>query len=277
MKVKDIMNPDVLCAEIPGSREQVVEIMKQRKVSGMPVVKKGTRTLIGMISRRDILSDTDEEQLALLMTTDVATLTPDAPIEECIRLMVSRGFRRIPVTDGAGKELAGIVTVGDIVHKVVAKSDSKVKVKDLMRRTVVCCWSNTPVPLLKKILQMSGECALLALDDEEKIVGLLSETDLINLMESKIEEKASLLKSGSSQEWDWETSSVLYITKAKAALPPVPLHQVMVSQYATISESASIIECAQKMQKLDINQMPVTDAKGEIVGMICDEDLLKSL
>ncbi|MDD1766708.1 MAG: CBS domain-containing protein [Candidatus Methanomethyliaceae archaeon] len=45
----------------------------------------------------------------------------------------------------------------------------------------------------------------------------------------------------------------------------------------TISETASITDCACNMQKFDIDQLPVTNAKDEIIGMIYDIDLIKSL
>jgi predicted transcriptional regulator len=106
----------------------------------------------------------------------------------------------------------------------------------------------------------------------------VTNTDLLRITEVKIEETKSVLKSGSeSQEWDWETSSVLYITKGKIALPNIPLHKIMISPPITISETASIAECAEKMKKHDIDQMPVSNVKDEIVGMIFDIDLLKSV
>ena len=185
-------------------------------------------------------------------------------------------YRRLPVV--SNKELKGIITVGDIVHKVLTKSKSTLKVKDLMKPKCLACWSNTPLYIVGKIMQMAKEHVSLAVNDEEKIVGIISNTDLIRHVEVKIEEKKSVLKSSSeSQEWDWETSSVLYITKGKIALPKTPLHQVMSAPCITIEENSTVCECAMKMQKYDIDQLVVTNAKNEVIGMIFDMDLLKSL
>jgi CBS domain-containing protein len=276
MKVEDLMNPNVIYAEVPGSRDQVFRTIQQKKISGMPVVKKGTRNLIGIITREDLLKNSDEDQLALIMTTNVVTITPETSFDDCLKLMKEKGFRRIPVI--SNNELKGIITVGDIIHKVVAKSDSKAIVRDFMRRRVFSCWSRTPAYIASKILHLANEYVALVVDDEEKIVGIVSSTDLIGLGEMKLEETKSVLKSGSeSQEWDWETSSVLYITKNKIALPNIPLQQVMTTPCITISESASIIECAIKMQKHDIDQLPVVNSKDEIIGMIFDIDMIKSI
>jgi len=274
--VKDLMNPKVLYAEVPGSREQVLKTLQEKKISGMPVVKKGTKNLIGIITREDLLRHSDEEQLALIMSTNVVTVSPETTFEDCFKLMKEKHYRRLPVV--SDKELQGIITVGDIVHKVVATSGSSAKVKDFMKCTVFSCWGNTPVYIASKMMRMANEYVTLVVDNEENIAGIVSNTDLIRLVEINIEESKSVLKSGSeSQEWDWETSSVLYITKGKIALPNIPLHKVMSAPCITISETASIIECASKMQKFDIDQLPVTNAKDEIIGMIYDIDLIKSL
>jgi CBS domain-containing protein len=274
--VKDLMNPNVFFAEVPGSREQVLKTLQEKKISGMPVVKKGTKNLIGIITREDLLRHSDEEQLALIMNTNVVTVTPETTFEDCLKLLREKRYRRLPVV--IGKELQGIITVGDIVHKVIAKLDSSARVKDFMKRAVFSCWGNTPVYITSKIMRMANEYVTLVLDNEENIAGIVSNTDLIRLVEINIEERKSVLKSGAeSQEWDWETSSILYITKGKIALPNIPLNKVMSSPCVTISETASIVECANKMQKFDIDQLPVINSKDEIIGMIYDIDLIRSV
>lgn len=276
MTVKDIMNPNVICADVPGIREQVLSILKEKRISGMPVVKKGSKKLVGIITREDLFKHPEEDQIALIMNANVVTTTPETPMSECLKIMSSKKYRRLPVV--VGDELSGIITIGDIVHKIVTKSEGNGKVKDYMRRNVFSSWGNTPVRIASTIMHMANEYATLVMDNQEKIVGIVTNTDLIRLTEVKIEETKSVLKSGSeSQEWDWETSSVLYITKGKIALPSMPLHKVMVSPPIMISETASITECAILMQKHDIDQIPVTNVKDETVGMIFDIDLLKSV
>lgn len=276
VKVSDIINQNVIYAEVPGSRDQVLRVLQEKKISGMPVVKKGTKQLIGIITREDILRHPDEEQLALIMNRNVLSVDYDASFEECLRVMKERGFRRIPVVSQG--ELKGIITVGDIVHKVIANSSSSAKVSDFMRRKVLAVWGATPVNIASRIMHMAGEYVALVLDNEVRVAGIVSNTDLIRLVEMKMEEKKSVLKSGSeSQEWDWETSSVLYISKQKISLPFMPLHQIMSTPCITISESSTIAECANKMLKYNIDQLPVTNIRDEVIGMIFDIDLVKSL
>lgn len=276
MKVSELMNPNVICAEVPGSRDQVLRVLQEKKISGMPVVKKGTKQLVGIVTREDILRRPDEEQIALIMNRNVISLDYGASFDECLRVMKERGFRRIPVVSQG--ELKGIITVGDIIHKVIANSSSTARVSDYMRKKVLAVWGTTPVNIASRIMHMAGEYVALVLDNEERIAGIVSNTDLIRLVEMKLEEKKSVLKSGSeSQEWDWETSSVLYISKQRISLPSIPLHQIMSTPCITISESSTIAECANIMLKHNIDQLPVTNLRDEVVGMIFDIDLVKSL
>jgi CBS domain-containing protein len=276
MKVRDVMNQKVIYAEVPGSREQVLNMLKEKKISGMPVVKKDTKKLIGIITREDLFKHPDEDQLALIMNTNVVTTSPEVPFEDFIKLMVEKRYRRLPVIEN--DELLGIITVGDVVHKVVTKSNSNQKVKDFMKSSVFSCWMDTPVHIASAMMHLANEYVTLVIDNEVKIAGIVSNTDLMKISEVKIEETKSVLKSGSeSQEWDWETSSVLYITKGKIALPNIPIYKVMTAPCITINENASIIECATQMQKFDIDQLPVTNAKEDVIGIIFDIDLLKSL
>jgi CBS domain-containing protein len=276
LKVSDLMNQNVMYVEVPGSRDQVLRILQEKKISGMPAVKKGTKQLVGIITREDILRHPDEEQIALIMNRNVISLDIDASFDECLRIMKEKGFRRIPVVSKG--ELKGIITVGDIVHKIIANSSSTARVSDYMRKKMLAIWGSTPVNIASQIMHMAGEYVALVLDNEERIAGIVSNTDLIRLVEMKLEEKKSVLKSGSeSQEWDWETSSVLYISKERISLPSIPFHQIMSTPCITISESSTIAECANIMLRHNIDQLPVTNLRDKVVGIIFDIDLVKSL
>jgi CBS domain-containing protein len=52
---------------------------------------------------------------------------------------------------------------------------------------------------------------------------------------------------------------------------------VMISGIITTYEQATIGEVTKIMRRHDIDQLPVTDAQGELVGIIRDKNLLKIL
>lgn len=51
-----------------------------------------------------------------VMTRDVATITPDTPVLEALRLMLERRISGLPVVDNDGR-LVGIITEGDFLHR----------------------------------------------------------------------------------------------------------------------------------------------------------------
>jgi CBS domain-containing protein len=78
--------------------------------------------IAGILSERDIvraLADAApdaavlEQPVSTLMTTDLSTCGPRSTVDELMRLMTDRRIRHVPVVDGG--ELAGLVSIGDIV------------------------------------------------------------------------------------------------------------------------------------------------------------------
>lgn len=72
-------------------------------------------------------------KLSELMTRQVRTCPPDAPLSECARMMADVNCGAVPITQG--KELVGIITDRDIVLRAVAKG------KDINNSKVSECMS----------------------------------------------------------------------------------------------------------------------------------------
>ena len=65
-----------------------------------------------------------ETEVQTVMTTDVATVSPDKPLADCLRLMTELRCRHLPVTDEEG-DLVGIVSIGDGVKRVVKTAEAE--------------------------------------------------------------------------------------------------------------------------------------------------------
>ncbi|MCE0765360.1 CBS domain-containing protein [Pseudonocardia kujensis] len=84
----------------------------------LPVVEDGR--LVGMVSERDVVRKLHEQGAALLevavseiMTTVVATCTPEDSASDLAVVMTNRRVRHLPVV--VEDELRGIVSIGDLV------------------------------------------------------------------------------------------------------------------------------------------------------------------
>ncbi len=141
VKVGDIMTRDVAYVTIPGDREQVLEILREKQISGVPVVKDGK--LVGIITRSDLLRNPSENQIAMLMTRNPISVTPDATIENAAMLMVEHNIQRLPVVEDG--KLVGIITVRDIIN-AIAELDIMEEVNKYLASRVVAVWSETPLP-----------------------------------------------------------------------------------------------------------------------------------
>ncbi len=277
MKVKDIMITNVIYAEVPGTREQVLKLMMKHKVMGLPVVKKGTKKVVGIVTRTDLMEKPAEEQLALLMTRNPITIGPDVPIKEAARILWEHDIRRLPVVIN-DNELVGIITVADIVHKAIANMNINKPIKDYVSRRITAVWEKTPLPAAYTIMRLAKVQALPVIDSKGKLTGIISDSDILSSCEIVLKEHTSATKAATEgQEWNWDAVTILYISSRELTLPDKPVEEVMVKRVITAVEQTPISLCARKMRRYDIDQLPVLNAKGDLIGMIRDVDLLQVL
>lgn len=78
------------------------------------------------------------------MTRDVQTVTPDQPIREAARFMLSAGAGSLPVCDGP--QIIGMVTDRDIAVRAVAEGRGpETPVRDAMTNEVDTCFDDDEV------------------------------------------------------------------------------------------------------------------------------------
>jgi len=277
MKVSDCMQKDVVYVSVPGTREDVLTIMAEKEINGFPVCKKGTKQLVGIVTRSDLLRKPDENQLAMLMVRDPITVSPDTDIHEAAKMMVEENFRRLPVIKR--DELVGLVTVPDILGAVLEPSEKyqNESIADYINERVTAIWEETPLPLSYMIMEMAQESALVAMNESGGVTGLISVSDYIRLSEVSIEDNVSKTYSGNETgvEWGWTSKDFLVVTKKLLKLPHVPVSEVMTKKIISLSEVTTIAECVRTLRRNNIDQAPVLSAKNALIGMIEDRDLLK--
>jgi CBS domain-containing protein len=97
---------------------ELLEGLVTRNIGAMVVV--GPGGLVGIVSERDVVRKLHELGVGLLdrpvseiMTAKVITCTPADSVDSLSALMTTNRVRHVPVIDGG--ELAGIVSIGDVV------------------------------------------------------------------------------------------------------------------------------------------------------------------
>lgn len=276
MKVKDFMTSDVVSVDIPGNRDDVLKILKRTGISGVPVLK--DELLVGIITRKDLLRKAEETQLGLLMTGDPVTIGPDATIEEAAAQMIRSSVRRLPVIeDGA---LLGLISVADLIA-ALAQLKIKDEIKERYTSPTFAIWEETPLPLVGRVMEISGFEAIPILDADSKLQGIISERDLIR--HSSIEDmvEVSDFSNGTDDdEWTWESIRDMHTISygiSKIQLPNRPVKTAMVKSVISVPMNAEVSECALKMKRARVDQLPVVNGDKRLIAMLFDRDLVRAL
>jgi CBS domain-containing protein len=273
--VREVMVSDVAYVTIPGSRDQVLKALKERHVSGVPVVKGGE--LVGMVTRSDLLRNPEEDQTALLMTRDPVVIRPDDSVIEAARLLAENDIRRLPVIENG--TLVGIVSVADII-RVIADLDIKRQIERYFETTTVAVWDEMPLPVAGAVMEYANVQASPVLDSDLKLVGIVSDRDLINasVIEDSVE-MSDMSSAPDEDEWTWESTRDtlnFYYGVSRIELRKIPVKQAMVPAVTAI-KSSEVGECARVMRRGKIDQLPVVTAHQKLAGMLKDSDLLWAL
>lgn len=121
--VADVMSGDVVSVGPDSTLSAAAQMMMERAV-GSAVVMNGDQ-LAGIITERDVLRSVAlglvpwSTRVSESMTATLVTAEPAMPAKQALELMMSRGFRHLPVMEG--KRVVGLVSMRDLLrHSRVA-------------------------------------------------------------------------------------------------------------------------------------------------------------
>ncbi len=130
MKVIDLIGrrTDVYSVEPDTSVHTVAQYLREKQVRAVGVVNPSGR-LVGVVSQSDISDQVAAEnkcpawmKASDIMTRELVTVTPDRPLDECLRLMEQHSIYHLLVVDEAGG-YRGMLSVTDLLR--VIASDEK--------------------------------------------------------------------------------------------------------------------------------------------------------
>jgi CBS domain-containing protein len=276
--VGEVMTANPIVAQVPGSRTDVLKIMIKHNITGLPVVKRSDGTLTGLITRQDIFNKPDEDQLAMLMNRDPPTIGPKDHVERAAMLFCSGGVRHLPVIDK--NRLVGIVTPTDLLG-VVEKAGFNETVESVIKSTCVPIFEESPLVLALVTLKVSRVSALPVLDERGRLVGILTDRDLFNttIVNGRVA-KTEMGMGKDEDEWSWEgmrSVMKLWYEVSRLELPGATVKDVMVKSPTTVFRKTTVSEAARIMRKNDFGQLPVRDAKDNLLAMIYDLDIISVL
>jgi len=98
MIIEDVMSTNLIVGYVPGSIKDALETLAKNNVSGMPILKKNTNNVVGVITRTDIFKNSDEDQIALVMNEDFHYIKKDQDISDAAKLLFENYYLKIEYT-----------------------------------------------------------------------------------------------------------------------------------------------------------------------------------
>ena len=220
-KAKDIARYEVVSINKNASVYDAIDLMVKHNITGLPVVD--DTGLRGIISEKDVLKLLYDTEfiggcVGDYMTTEVLTFDEEDDIVDICQCLMNNNFRRVPVLS-RGK-LVAIITRADLIRAnknrfrpAVPHDTTMAHPNFLLARHVMTCGlltvsRHTPIYRAMELIAAGDITGLPVVDDEMKLVGVVSEKDLINLL-CDPDAKAGLVQDCMTREvvsFDWDDS-----------------------------------------------------------------------
>lgn len=275
MKVEEVMSTDLIVGYVPGTVKSALDLLAKHNVSGMPILKKDTKKVVGVLTRTDIFKNADEEQLALIMSKEVHSVTNDQDIKDAAQLLFEKRIHGLPVVNKK-KNLVGIISPKDVLKVLSDKNEREAE--NYFTNIVAPTYQDTPINIAMEIINITNENALPILNDELKLSGIVTDGDLFKL--SHIRESVSQTNmgmGGDEDQWTWEGIRDivrLHYSTSEVTLPQIPVKEIMITDVVKGFKNTTVSEIANSMLKHDISHIPIVDANDRLIGMISDIDLM---
>jgi len=192
--IREIMSTKLTYAPDKSSLNDVLKLMYEKNVGGLPIVDEETR-IKAIITEEDFVRLCSGVETGLtvdsFMSPNVVTAPAQTTIEKMTRMIIQKGFRRMPVVqDGV---LMGIVTASDIMkylgsgeafEKVVTGDIGEVMsqpIKILIKRGLIATEKRADLGNAARKM-MENDIGSLPVMDRGSLAGILTERDYVRAL-----------------------------------------------------------------------------------------------
>ncbi|RBP64461.1 CBS domain protein [Alkalibaculum bacchi] len=134
MKAKNIMTKKVITVQKNALVSEAANKMKQAGVGAVAVEDNGN--IVGLITDRDIVlrdvAEADQPgqmRCSDIMSTNIATATPESNVDDVARVMSERQVKRIPIVEQS--KIVGMVSLADLSQTRGKKSEAGDTLRDI--------------------------------------------------------------------------------------------------------------------------------------------------
>lgn len=142
------------------------------------------------------------------------------------------------------------------------------KVRDFFRRDLTCLERSSTVAQAIKLFENSGLSSLPVVEEEGKLVGVLSERDLVRAI---LPGYLDVLHSTSF------LPSLDQLARRLREIADQPVERYMTTPALAVTPDDSDLHVAELMLRKGLKQIPVVDERGRLIGVVRRIDLLSHL
>ncbi len=270
--IAEVMTPAPIVAQVPGSRSDAINLMVRKGLTGLPVIRASDGKLMGVVSRRDIFRNFEEDQLSLIMKKDIITIESTDSVEKAAEIFSTRRIHRLPVVEDG--KLVGIVTPTDLL-KIVRDMKTNLVAEDIIRTTCVTAWENEPLSYTVNAMRVSDVSAVPVMNARGEFVGILTDRDLFS---DQVKNPETLQELGIADIGNMSGARnvlpLFYTATAEYLSDERLVGDVMIKNPYSVFKKTNLSEVARAMVSNDYGQVPVHGNKDELLGMIYDVDVL---
>ena len=163
------------------------------------------------------------------------------------------------------------------MKKVILPAKLQMDIENYFNPSVTMMWEETPLNIAATILRCSHQKGI-PIINASGMVGIITQNDFLKVAE--ILDSQSTSRTGHGAENDsssWDSESVLIIGSKTLTLPQnMKVSNIMERNVEVCYTGSSIRDITTKMIKKRIDQMPVVNVSGEILGMINQRDIISA-
>ncbi len=308
LRVADVAR-DYPQIRIDDTLDNAVKQMEEFKVDAAPVVDDDGR-LVGVITYRDIvksfmslelkpLAETVGEAMTIKNLEDYI-ITPDERINRVWSKFVFKGLPGLVVVRSKDEPVPiGVITPFDLIKKgrwrfhreiKAGKITTPAKVKRIMTRGAVVATPDTPIEQAAKIMVENDFSILPVVDENGRIVGILTQADLVRVYmkgakPGRVPVKPLPMPLPVKEEervtYQTEQALLTKVVQREREIPykelGVTAREAMRDELPAITINDTVEHARKEMLRRKTDYLLVIDEAGRIVGVVSKWNMLKAI
>ena len=207
-----------------------------------------------------------------VMAVDVATVGPDAPLPEVVRLLLTRGVKAVPVVAADGAVL-GVITGGDLLTRggmhtrlslqerlPAEEQEGELSrlagqtARDVMTSPAVTVRDRMSLQAAAKLMSKKGLKRLPVLSEAGRLIGIVTRADIL---------RAAAEVAPAAESLPRFTAGLFQSAR-----------DVMFKAVPTARQGDPLPDVVRKLVNSPLRRVVVVDEEGRVLGLVLDSDLL---